>query len=90
MHPKVLIASQPVRGLDVGAEETVHGSLLSAREEGTAILLISSDLEEILALADRVGILYNGRIVREFSPGELTLSEIGHYMSGDTQGEQTA
>ena len=90
MHPKVLIASQPVRGLDVGAEETVHRSLLSAREEGTAILLISSDLEEILALSDRVGILFNGRIVREFSPGELTISEIGHYMSGDTQGEQTA
>ena len=90
LQPKVLIASQPARGLDVGAEETVHANLLSVRDEGTAVLLISSDLEEILALSDRVGILFNGRIIREFSPGELTLSEIGHYMSGDMQGEQTA
>ena len=90
MNPKVLIASQPVRGLDVGAEENVHAGLLAARNSGMAILLISSDLEEILALSDRVGILYNGRIIREFCPGELTLSEIGRYMLGDLQEARTA
>ena len=82
-RPKVLIACQPVRGLDVGAEEFIHGRLLEARDLGMAVLLISSDLDEVLALSDRVGIIYNGRIVKEFCPDELSLQEIGSYMLGD-------
>jgi simple sugar transport system ATP-binding protein len=80
LQPKVLVASQPVRGLDVGAAEMVYGRLRAARDAGTAVLLISADLEEVLELADRVGVLYRGRIVREFRPGELTPGEIGHCM----------
>ncbi len=84
-QPRVLVASQPVRGLDIGAAEMVHERLLAARETGAAILLISADLDEVLELADRVGILSAGRIVREFRPGELTPVEIGHYMLGGRQ-----
>ena len=80
LQPKVLVASQPVRGLDVGAAEMVYERLRAARNAGAAVLLISADLEEVLELADRVGILYRGQIVREFRPGELTPAEIGHYM----------
>jgi simple sugar transport system ATP-binding protein len=80
LQPQVLVASQPVRGLDVGAAEMVYERLRAARSAGAAVLLISADLEEVLDLADRVGVLYRGRIVREFSPGELTPGEIGHYM----------
>jgi simple sugar transport system ATP-binding protein len=80
LQPKVLVASQPVRGLDVGAAEMVYERLRAARNAGAAVLLISADLEEVLELADRVGVLYRGRIVREFRPGELTPAEIGHYM----------
>lgn len=83
--PKVLVASQPVRGLDVGAAEMVHERLRAARDVGAAVLLISADLDEVLTLADRVGILYGGRIVREFIPGQLTPGEIGHYMLSGCQ-----
>ena len=85
LQPRLLVASQPTRGLDIGAAEMVHERLLAARQAGAAVLLISADLDEVLALADRVGILYAGRIVREFKPGELTQAEIGHYMLGGGQ-----
>lgn len=84
-QPRVLVASQPVRGLDIGAAEMVHAQLMAAREAGAAVLLISADLDEVLELADRVGILYAGRIVREFRPGELSPVEIGHCMLGGGQ-----
>ena len=84
-QPRVLVASQPVRGLDIGAAEMVHAQLMAARKAGAAVLLISADLDEVLELADRVGILYSGRIVREFRPGELSPVEIGHCMLGGGQ-----
>ena len=87
-QPSVLVASQPVRGLDIGAAEMVHDQLMAAREAGAAVLLISADLDEVLGLADRVGILYAGRIVREFRPGELSPVEIGHCMLGGDQAVQ--
>ncbi len=90
VQPKVLVAFQPVRGLDVGAAELVYERLRLACDAGVAVLLISSDLEEILTMADRVGILYNGRIVCEFVPGELTLDEIGRYMLTGRQSEAFA
>ncbi|ADL07361.1 ABC transporter ATP-binding protein [Thermosediminibacter oceani] len=80
--PRVIIASQPTRGLDVGAAEFVHKELLKKREEGKAILLISADLEEVLSLSDRVGVMYNGRITAEFRPEEVTPEEVGVYMLG--------
>jgi len=81
-QPKVLIAASPTRGLDVGAIETVHAYLRQAASEGVAVLLISEDLDEILALADRVLVLYEGRVTGEFDPGTASVEEIGLAMAG--------
>jgi ABC-type uncharacterized transport system ATPase subunit len=80
--PRVLIAASPTRGLDVGAIETVHAYLRQAAAEGVAILLISEDLDEILALADRVVVMYEGELVGEVEPGAATVEEIGLLMAG--------
>ena len=80
--PRVLIAASPTRGLDVGAIETVHAYLRQAAEEGVGVLLISEDLDEILALADRMLVLYEGRVSGEFDPKTSTVEEIGLAMAG--------
>ena len=80
--PKVLIAASPTRGLDVGAIETVHAYLRQAAESGVAVLLISEDLDEILALADRILVLYEGQLTGTFDPGTATVQEIGLAMAG--------
>jgi simple sugar transport system ATP-binding protein len=80
--PKVLIAASPTRGLDVGAIESVHAYLREAAAEGVAVLLISEDLDEILALADRVVVVYEGRLTGEFDPATATIEEIGLAMAG--------
>ena len=66
--PRVLIAAQPTRGLDVGAIEFVHRRLVEERDEGRAVLLVSLELEEVLSLADRILVLYEGQIVAEYAP----------------------
>ncbi len=81
-EPRVLVAAQPTRGLDIGATEFVGQELLRAKERGMAVVLVSSDLDEVLALADRVGVMYNGELVAEFRAGEVTLAELGLYMTG--------
>jgi ABC-type uncharacterized transport system ATPase subunit len=85
-QPKILIAASPTRGLDVGAIETVHAYLREAAAAGVAVLLISEDLDEILALADRVVVIYEGRFTGEFDPRVATVEEIGLAMAG---GERT-
>jgi general nucleoside transport system ATP-binding protein len=80
--PKVLVAAQPTRGLDVGAIETVHAYLRDAASSGVAVLLISEDLDEIRALADRIVVMYEGRIVGECDPVQTTVEEIGLLMAG--------
>jgi simple sugar transport system ATP-binding protein len=80
--PKVLIAASPTRGLDVGAIEAVHAYLREAAGEGVAVLLISEDLDEIRALADRIVVLYEGRLTGEFDPATATIEEIGLAMAG--------
>jgi ABC-type uncharacterized transport system ATPase subunit len=80
--PKVLVAASPTRGLDVAAIETVHRHLRDAAARGMAILLISEDLDEILALADRVVVMYEGAIVGEVDPKGATVNEIGLLMAG--------
>ncbi|MEA2608716.1 MAG: ral nucleoside transport system ATP-binding protein [Chloroflexota bacterium] len=80
--PAVLIACQPTRGLDVGAIETVHRLLLERREAGAGILLISEELEELLALADRIEVMYEGRIVGSFDASTADIHEIGLLMTG--------
>jgi simple sugar transport system ATP-binding protein len=79
--PKVLIAAQPTRGLDVGAIEFVHGRLLEQRDAGRAIFLVSLELEEILSLSDRILVIYEGRIVGAFPPS-ATEEELGFAMTG--------
>ncbi|KYO66497.1 ABC transporter ATP-binding protein [Thermovenabulum gondwanense] len=81
-NPVFIIAAQPTRGLDIGASEFVYSQLLKLRKEGKAILLISADLDEVLSLSDRVGVMYGGKIVAEFEPQEVSLEEIGLYMLG--------
>ena len=80
--PVVLIAAQPTRGLDVGAIETVHAYLREAAADGVAVLVISEDLDEILALADRVAVMYEGAIVAELDASAATPEEIGFLMAG--------
>jgi general nucleoside transport system ATP-binding protein len=80
-EPKVLLAAQPTRGLDVGAIEFVHRRLLEQRAAGRAVLLVSLELEEIRALADRVLVIYDGRIVAELPP-DASDEEMGVAMTG--------
>jgi simple sugar transport system ATP-binding protein len=79
--PRVLIAAQPTRGLDVGAIEFVHRRLVEQRDAGKAVLLISLELEEVLSLSDRILVIYEGRIVGEYDPS-VTEEELGIAMTG--------
>jgi simple sugar transport system ATP-binding protein len=87
--PRVLIAAQPTRGLDVGAIEFVHRRLVGERDEGRAILLVSLELEEVLSLSDRILVIYEGRIVGEFPP-TATEEELGVAMTGGGRGREAA
>ena len=80
-EPKVLIAAQPTRGLDVGAIEFVHSQLIAQRDAGRGVLLVSLELEEIRSLSDRVLVMYDGRVVAELSP-EASEEEFGVAMLG--------
>ncbi|MFO1349620.1 MAG: ABC transporter ATP-binding protein [Gammaproteobacteria bacterium] len=81
-NPQVLIVEQPTRGLDIGASEYVRGQLLAERARGAAILLISAELEEILALSDRIAVLYQGRIMGILDGANADLETIGLLMAG--------
>jgi general nucleoside transport system ATP-binding protein len=87
--PRVLIAAQPTRGLDVGAIEFVHRRLVEERNEGRAVLLVSLELEEVLSLADRILVIYEGAIAGEFDPS-VTEEELGIAMTGGTAREVSA
>jgi len=80
--PKVLVVSQPTRGLDVGATDDVRAEILARRAAGTAILLVSEDLDELLALSDRLVVLYEGRIAGELAAGEADPEHLGLLMAG--------
>jgi simple sugar transport system ATP-binding protein len=84
-QPSIILANQPTRGLDVGAVAYVHGRLLEARARGAAILLVSEDLEEILALSDRLLVISNGRLSVPSSRGERTIRDIGELMAGHAE-----
>jgi ABC-type uncharacterized transport system ATPase subunit len=80
-RPKVLIAAQPTRGVDVGASEYIHQVLVNQRDQGTAILLISEDLDEIRTLADRIAVIYSGKIVGIMSRKDADIEKIGALMA---------
>jgi simple sugar transport system ATP-binding protein len=81
-QPKVLVAASPTRGLDVGAIESVHTYLEEATAGGMGILLLSEDLDEILTLADRIAVLYEGSIAGETGRAEASVEELGLLMAG--------
>lgn len=80
--PKVLLASQPTRGVDIGAMKHIHDALLKARSSGTAILLVSADLQELISLSDRIAVLYRGRVMGILSREEATEQRLGALMLG--------
>ena len=80
--PSVLIAVHPSRGLDVKSAIEVHRRLIMLRRQGHAVLLISTDLDELLSLSDRLLVIFRGRIVGELSPESTTLTELGMLMLG--------
>jgi simple sugar transport system ATP-binding protein len=84
--PKLLIAAQPTRGIDVGSIEFIHQRLLQARDDRKAVLLISADLEEILSLSDRIAVMYEGQIVGVLDPAETTEARLGLMMTGGEVG----
>ena len=83
--PKVLIVGQPTRGVDIGAIEFIHKKLVALRDQGKAILLVSVELDEIMALSDRILCMCGGRITGERLPGETNERDLGLLMAGVTE-----
>lgn len=81
-QPKLIVVVYPARGLDVGATEGIHNLLLELRDRGTAILLVSEDLDELMKLSDRVGVMFGGRMAGNFAIEEVDLEEVGLLMMG--------
>lgn len=81
-NPELLVAAQPTRGLDVGAIEFVHEQIIRERDAGKAVLLVSLELEEVLSLADRILVIYEGRIVKEFAVADADAETLGYFMTG--------
>ncbi len=84
----LIVAVQPTRGLDVGAIEYIHGQLVAQRDAGKAILLVSLELDEVMSLSDRILVMYEGELVGEFDPKEITVQELGLYMAGAKRAEK--
>jgi general nucleoside transport system ATP-binding protein len=82
LNPKLLLVSQPTRGVDIGAIEFIHRKLIALRDSGSAILLVSAELEEVTALADRLLVIYKGKFVGEVDPKTTSNEEIGLLMTG--------
>jgi simple sugar transport system ATP-binding protein len=87
LKPKLLLVSQPTRGVDIGAIEFIHRKLIELRDAGTAVLLVSAELEEVTALADRLLVLKDGRINGEVDPKLATFEDIGILMTGGMKSE---
>ena len=81
-EPAVLLVAQPTRGVDIGAAEYIHERLIAQREQGTAVLVVSEDLDEVLALADRVAVMFEGWIVAVIDRSECTVEDLGLLMAG--------
>ena len=86
-NPDILLAVQPTRGLDVGAIEYIHNQLVAQRDSGSAILLVSLELDEVMNLSDRILVIYEGAIVADLDPKQVTVQELGLYMAGSKRKE---
>jgi simple sugar transport system ATP-binding protein len=80
--PRIILANQPVRGLDIGAVTFVHAQLVAARDRGAAVLLISEDLDEVMALSDVIHVIYEGQLSPAFPRGSMSPAELGIWMAG--------
>lgn len=83
-RPRLLMAAQPTRGVDVGSIEFIHRRIVEARDAGAAVLLVSAELDEVLSLADRIAVIHGGRVVAEVDGKDADRTEIGRLMAGDT------
>jgi simple sugar transport system ATP-binding protein len=81
-NPRLIIASQPARGLDIGASEFVHRQLLEHRNRGCSIMLLSTDLEEILLLSDSIAVIHHGKIMGIMAPSQVDMTALGLMMAG--------
>lgn len=90
LDPEILIAVQPTRGLDVGAIEYIHRQLVEKRDEGKGVLLVSLELDEVMNVSDRILVIYEGEIVADVKPEDVTTQELGLYMAGSKRSEVTA
>jgi simple sugar transport system ATP-binding protein len=82
LEPCLLIAAQPTRGVDIGAIQAIHEQIVAARDRGAAVLVVSAELSEILALADRIAVFYEGQVTGLFEAGTVSEEELGLYMLG--------
>ena len=80
--PKLIVAVQPTRGLDIGATAFLHQQLLESRRRGAAIMLVSTELDEILALSDRIAVMFKGRIIGILARADVTMEKISLMMAG--------
>lgn len=87
-NPDLLLVGQPTRGVDIGAIEFIHQQIVALRDQGKAILLVSVELEEILALSDRIAVMFDGRVMGERLPGETDEKELGLLMAGITDTDE--
>ena len=78
----MIVAAQPTRGVDIGAIEYIHQNLVKMRDEGSAILLVSADLDEVIKLSDRIAVIYEGKITVVKKTEEFTKAQLGYYMLG--------
>ena len=81
---KLIIAAQPTRGLDVGSIEYIHERIVEQRDAGAAVLIVSTELDEVMALSDRLLVMFAGRIVAEVDPETTSAAQVGLYMAGAT------
>lgn len=89
-NPELLVAVQPTRGLDVGAIEYIHKQLVEQRDSGKAVLLVSLELDEVMDVSDRILVMYEGELVGQLDPKEITVEELGLYMAGAKRDEVPA
>ncbi len=88
--PRLLIASQPTRGLDIGSIEFIHNEIVAARDAGAGVLLVSAELDEIMSLSDRIIVIYHGQLVAEMPASEATRERLGLLMAGIEHDKQPA
>jgi simple sugar transport system ATP-binding protein len=81
-RPRLLIAAQPTRGIDVGSIEFIHNQIIEQRDAGAAVLLVSAELDEIMALSDRIAVLYKGEIIDTLPAHDATREQLGLLMAG--------